>query len=376
MDKVDFLVVGAGIAGSSVAAELSRGHSVCLLEAEDQPGYHSTGRSAAVFSELYGAPIVRSLSRASKRQLFEPTAFAPGTFATQRGALFVATIERAEHLCGTNNAEIVRGTARKLETQAALALCPVLRPESVDVGLYEPGAADIDVHSLHQAYLKQLREHGGHLLTSRRVEAITRSAGIWEVNSGTETFAASVLINAAGAWAEQIALLASVTPLGLTPRRRTAVLIDAPEGHDIRNWPFVVDADETFYFKPDAGLLLLSPADEAPTEPCDAQADEWDVAMAVHRVTEATDLTVHRIRRRWAGLRTFAADRIPVVGFDPEVTDFFWLAGQGGFGVQTAPALSRVAAALACDQPIPPVIADFGVQTSALSPGRFKRVET
>jgi D-arginine dehydrogenase len=178
MDKVDFLVVGAGIAGSSVAAELSRGHSVCLLEAEDQPGYHSTGRSAAVFSELYGAPIVRSLSRASKRQLFEPTAFAPGTFATQRGALFVATIERAEHLCGTNNAEIVRGTARKLETQAALALSPVLRPESVDVGLYEPGAADIDVHSLHQAYLKQLREHGGHLLTSRRVEAITRSAGI------------------------------------------------------------------------------------------------------------------------------------------------------------------------------------------------------
>jgi D-arginine dehydrogenase len=372
MKHTDFIVIGAGIAGASVAAELSVNHSVCLLEAESRPGYHSTGRSAALFSEMYGNRVIRALSRASRRQLFEPCAdFAESPWTTSRGALFIATTSQVAELGRYADQQDVRAIARRLDTAAARALCPILRSDHVAAGLYEPNASDIDVNGLHQAYLRQLRANRGILLTSRPVEEIGRSAGIWEVRAGADTFAAPIVINAAGAWADQVAGLASVRPVGLRPLRRTAVLVDAPTGYSINNWPLVIAADESFYFKPDAGVLLLSPADETLTEPCDVQPDEWDIAVAVERVTAAADISVHRIRHRWAGLRTFAEDRTPVVGFDPEAAGFFWLAGQGGYGVQTAPALAIAAAALASGRPIPQVVADFGVVAADLSPHRL-----
>jgi D-arginine dehydrogenase len=372
MNSTDYLVIGAGIAGTSVAAELSMGHSVCLLEAEPHPGYHSTGRSAALFSETYGNKVVRSLSRASRRQLFEPSAgFSTESCATRRGTLFVATREQADALRNWAEQEDLRAVAHAVDAESARALCPVLRPDYVVAGVYEPNSYDIDVHGLQQAYLRQLRKHAGVLMTSRRVEAIRRTAAHWEVQAGTEIFTAPVLINAAGAWADHVASLAAVNRSGLRPLRRTAVLVDAPEGCSASAWPAVIAADESFYFKPDAGMLLLSPADETLMEPCDVQPDEWDIAVAVDRVTAAADIPVHRVRRRWAGLRTFAQDRVPVVGFDPATPGFFWLAGQGGYGVQTAPALARVAAALACGRAIPQPIADFGIEAADLSPHRF-----
>jgi D-arginine dehydrogenase len=373
MNKIDFLVIGAGIAGASVAAELSTEYSVCLLEAESRPGYHSTGRSAALFSEIYGNSVIRSLSRASRGQMFEPPAdFAPHPLITPRGTLFIATREQSEELHAFAARQDVRMCTRELDASATRALCPVLREGYVATGLYEPNAADIDVHGLHQAYLRQLRKHGGTLVTSARAESIRRSGENWIVHTGIEDFTAPILVNAAGAWADQVASLASVPPVGLRPLRRTAILVDAPEGHSISAWPFVIAADESFYFKPDAGQLLLSPADETLTEPCDVQPDEWDIAVIVDRITTATDITVHRIRHRWAGLRTFTEDRTPVVGFDPSAPGFFWLAGQGGYGVQTSPALARVAAALASNRQIPPVIADCGVEAADLAPDRLR----
>jgi D-arginine dehydrogenase len=373
MNAYDFVVVGAGIAGASVAAELSAQHSVCLLEAEPQPGYHSTGRSAALFSEMYGNRVVRSLSRASHRQMFEPSpSFASRPWTTPRGALFAASNDQYEQLQRMAEQEDVRLVAQQLSAAATRALCPVLRSDYAVAGLYEPNACDIDVHGLHQAYLRQLRERGGHLKKSLRVDAIGRAAAGWAVHAGGESFVAPTLINAAGAWADQIALLASVAPIGLRPLRRTAILIDAPVGHAIGAWPLVIAANESFYFKPDAGRLLLSPADETLVDPGDVQPEEWDIAVAVDRVTTATDIQVHRIHHRWAGLRTFAPDRSPVVGFDRAAPGFFWLAGQGGYGVQTAPALALAAAALACNRPIPQAIADFGVDAADLAPQRLE----
>lgn len=374
MNRVDFIVIGAGIAGSSAAAELAGEHSVVLLEAEDQPGYHATGRSAALFSETYGNRAVRALAQASRSQIFHPPQdFARDALTSRRGVLFIATLAQLEPLRAFARAGDIQSCAREVDATEALKLCPSLRAEYVAGGLYEPNATDIDVHGLQQAYLRQLRAHGGRLLTRCPVEAIERRHGEWHVRCGEQHFVAPVVINAAGAWADDIATRAAVAPLDLRPLRRTALLVDAPAGTASDVWPAVVDIDEQFYFKPDAGRLLLSPADETPMPPGDVQADEWDIAVAVDRVTSALDIDVRHVRRSWAGLRTFAPDRTPVVGFDAHAPGFFWLAGQGGYGVQTAPAMSRVAAALACGRTIPQEIADFGVAAADLSPARFAR---
>ena len=258
----------------------------------------------------------------------------------------------------------------------ALELCPILRPEAVAAALLEPDAADIDVDALHQGFLRRLRQRGGVVLTRRRVERLGRRNGLWLAEAGGERFAAPVVVNAAGAWADIVAALAGLAPLGLTPKRRTALLVEPPAGVDPAPWPAVVDIDETFYFKPDAGLLLLSPADETPSEACDAQPEEWDVAVAVDRVEQATSLRVRAVRHRWAGLRTFLADRTPAAGFDPAADGFFWLAGQGGYGIQTAPALARMAAALVLGEAPAADLLAAGVEPAALSPARLRACET
>jgi D-arginine dehydrogenase len=237
--------------------------------------------------------------------------------------------------------------------------------------MLEPESMDLDANAIHQGFLRGLRARGGRVVTDAEVLSLERSGGVWRIRTPGESFAAPVVVNAAGAWADAVARLAGVAPIGLVPKRRTALTFNPPEGLQIDGWPMVVDASEAFYFKPDAGRILLSPADETPCDPCDAQPDELDVAIAVDRLEQATDLQVRRIHSKWAGLRSFVADRTPVAGFDPAAEGFFWLAGQGGYGIQTSPTMGRIAAALASDAPMPPDLVDRGVTEAALSPGRL-----
>jgi D-arginine dehydrogenase len=369
----DFLVIGAGIAGASVAHELAARARVIVLERELQPGYHSTSRSAALFSEIYGNEIVRALSRASRDFLVEPpTQFSDIPLLRPRGSLYIASEEQRARLERLKSEPDVARNTRELSTQAALQIVPVLRPECAVHCLLEPGAMDLEVAVLHQAFLKGLRRRGGTIVQNCAIEAIECSGGVWTVRTGDATFGAPVLMNAAGAWADEVAALAGVRAIGLQPKRRTALLFKPASELRVDAWPMVHDIEETFYFKPDAGKLLLSPADETPCSPCDAQPDEMDLAIAVDRLEQATTLSVKHVTHSWAGLRSFAPDRSPVVGFDAQNEGFFWLAGQGGFGIQTSPALSRTAAALALRQPMPEDVAAQGVDVSALSPRRLR----
>jgi D-arginine dehydrogenase len=368
----DFLVIGAGIAGASVAAHLAETRSVILLEREDRPGYHSTGRSAALFTEIYGNATIRSLTRASRRFLFDPPAdFTESALTRPRGCLYIATAEQLDALRKFRSLPDIEPATRTLDIAEAQGLCPILRPEYLAGAVFEPDCADIDVNALHQGYLRLFKRREGRLVNQSPVQSIARAAGGWTVEAGSGRFTASTIVNAAGAWSDEVAALAGLPRVGLTPRRRTAMLIEAPAGMSIDAWPFVNDVDEQFYFKPDAGSIFLSPADETPSEPTDAQPEELDIAAAVDRFEQATTLQVRRLKARWAGLRTFAADRTPVVGFSPIAPDFFWLAGQGGYGIQTAPALSRAAAALLLGTALPADIAAQGLDVSALSPARF-----
>ncbi|HLZ75027.1 FAD-binding oxidoreductase [Phenylobacterium sp.] len=368
----DYLIVGSGMAGAGAAYELADGARVLLLEREDAHGYHTTGRSAALYSEVYGNAMIRGLTRAS-RPFFEapPEGFAAHPLLSPRGCLYVGRPDQADALAAMLAAE--PGALRFVSREEVLALVPALRPGYVGSGLLEDGAMDADVEAIHQGFLRGAKARGVEIRLGQEVVAITPTAEGYSVGTASgETFATRVLVDAAGAWADVVAGLAGVRPIGLTPMRRTAMIIDGPPGADVRAWPMVIDADEDFYFKPDAGRLLVSPADETPAEPHDAWADEMDVAIGIERVQTAADIPVQRIVRSWAGLRSFVADRSPVIGFDAEAPRFFWLAGQGGYGVQTAPAAARAAAALARRQALPADIAAEGVTAQALSPDRLR----
>ncbi|MDE2465408.1 MAG: FAD-binding oxidoreductase [Alphaproteobacteria bacterium] len=364
----DVIIIGAGIAGASVAANLAATHKVIILEREEFAGFHATGRSAALFSEIYGNSTVRALTRASRNFFYEPPqGFSEHPLVCPRGSLFIARQDQLAQLACFADQNDVNGWVRAIDASEALQLCPILRADYVAAALLETGAADMDVAAIHQGYLRQMRSAGGTLLTNAEVLELTRSDGQWCARTREASFRAPVLVNAAGAWADLIAAKAGIRPLGIQPCRRTALLVDTPSGIMASGFPMVIDIEETFYFKPDAGLLLLSPADESPMEPCDVQPEELDVAIAVDRVQHATTLTIPRIRKRWAGLRSFAPDRTPVVGFDPLREGFFWLAGQGGYGIQTAPAAGALAAALIRDD-LPDELITLPIE--ALSPGR------
>ncbi|MDR3513867.1 MAG: FAD-binding oxidoreductase [Caulobacteraceae bacterium] len=372
MTEADVIVIGGGIAGVSVAAELSRARRVVLLERETQPAFHATGRSAALFSEIYGGPPIRALSRAS-RAFFTgpPDGFADAPLVTPRGSLFIARPDQGAALAAFAGEADVAGATRMVSAAEAIRLSPLLRPDYVDAGILEPDSADIDVHGLLTGYLRLLKANGGVLVAPAPVTALEPGAAGWRATTPAGAFTAPVVINAAGAWADEVAALAGLRPLGLQPLRRTALTVEAPQDAAVAAAPLTIDIDEQFYFKPDAGRLLLSPADETPNPPCDVQPDEWDVAVAVDRVETATRLQVRRIQAKWAGLRTFAPDRAPVIGFDPRAPGFFWLAGQGGYGIQTAPANARLAAALALGAPPPPDIAEAGLDLETVSPARL-----
>lgn len=377
-EQFDVAVVGAGIAGASAAAELAAlSLRVLLIEREDQPGYHTTGRSAALFSQTYGPPVIRALSRASAAFFHAPPeGFASHPILSPRDVLIVGRddqsaaieVEFAEH---AKHAGMIR-----LTTAEALIRMPLLRPETAAGALLDPRSADMDVHALHHGYLRRFRVAGGTVATGSDVQAIDRDRTGWRIITGRGAYRAAIIINAAGAWADEIAALAGAAPIGLVPKRRTAMVVPAPEGAAADSLPMVVDVDEQFYLKPDAGRLLISPADETPSPPCDAQPDELDIAICIDRIETAFDLKVTRIDNRWAGLRSFVADKRPVVGFDFAVEGFFWLAGQGGYGIQTAPAMARLAAALAAGRAVPTDILDQGVDPADITPVRFSSRET
>jgi D-arginine dehydrogenase len=370
--KSDIIVIGGGMAGAAVAAHLSQHATVRLLEMESQPGYHSTGRSAALFSESYGNSVIRALSRSSRDFFFSPPAgFCETALVQPRPVLIIAQEHQRELLAHYKGDLEANDTAEEISADEAVLLCPILRRELLASALISRGSADIEVHELQQGYLRLLKARGGIIITNAEVTGLTRASQGWEVETRGAVYRATRVINAAGAWAGQVGALAGAQDIGLTPCRRTAVLIDPPDGQETRHWPMVLDVAEQFYLKPDAGLLLLSPADETPVEPGDAQPDELDIAIAVDRIEIATTLQVRRFRRKWAGLRSFVTDRSPVVGYDTRQAGFFWLAGLGGYGIQTAPALSELAARLVMGLEPSDHAAKFGIQISAIDPARL-----
>ena len=372
-ETADIVVIGAGIAGASAAAALAETHRVIVLEREAFPGMHSTGRSAALFSEIYGSAPIRALSRASRDFLYgPPEGFVDAPIVRQRGALHIASAAQLADLEAFCELPDIGPAVERLTGSQARDLCSILREDYVAAAALETGSADVDVNLLHQGWLRQLKARGGQVVVDAEVVALGRTAQGWRIETPALRIDAPVVINAAGAWADVVAKLAGVKPVGLQPNRRTALIVDAPADSQVELWPMVIDVDEQFYFRPDAGALLLSPGDETPSEPCDAQPEELDIAIAVDRVQQATTLEVKRIRRSWAGLRSFVADRSPVVGYAPDAPGFFWLAGQGGYGIQTAPAMGRLACALAKGEPVPDDLAAFGVAAHDLRPDRFR----
>lgn len=340
MTAYDFAVVGAGIAGASLAAELAAHASVLLLEAEDRPGYHATGRSAAFWEECYGGPEIVPLTLASG-----PYLRARG-FLSRRGALYIgrdgeaALLDGFEARFGGTGANFER-----LGREPLAQIIPGLRREWSGA-IWEPGCANIDVAALHQDYLTLARQRGAELITRARVTAASREGGAWRLACADgRSFTGATLVNAAGAWADSLAELAGIPPLGIQPLRRTVAQLrtDPAPPPDL---PLVLDIAGHFYFKPEAGRLWLSPHDETPSDPCDAAPEELAVAEAIDRFEQVTDWRIEAVERRWAGLRSFAPDRLPVYGRDPRNESFAWFAGQGGYGIQTAPAGARLAAQL------------------------------
>ena len=340
----DIIIIGGGIAGVSAASELAANARVIVLERESHPGYHATGRSAAFFVVSYGNAAVRAITAASEPfYRSPPQGFTEVPLIRPRPCIFFGRPDQREAM---NSLHDEVPSLQSLTPEQVRERVPVMLPGYLEGGLLDETGGDLDVDAILQGFLRRLRERGGELYPRREVQGLSRSNGLWKVVTGDETLMAPLVVNAAGAWVDEIARLAGLDPLGLQPKRRTAMLIDAPQGHDIADWPLMVNVEEEFYFKPDAGALLLSPADETPSPPCDAQPEELDVALAVDRFETATGLEVSRVTHRWAGLRTFAPDKTFVVGFDPRTEGFFWLAGQGGYGVQTSPGMARLAAAL------------------------------
>lgn len=370
--RFGFAVIGAGIAGASVAAELAKSAPVALIEMEAQPGYHTTGRSAAVFAPTYGPAPIRALTRASEAFYRDPPpGFADHALLSPRAVMMIARTDQIGALDALLAAVGDQARVDRLNADGLFARQPLLRRDYAAAGMVDESGQDIDVHALHQGYLRRFKAQGGTLLTDAAVAALQREGDGWSIQTKAGDIVAEIVINAAGAWADDIGKLAGAEEIGLVPKRRTALIAPAPEGHVVDEWPITIDVDEEFYLKPDAGRLLLSPADETPSPPCDAQPEELDLAICIDRIEKAFDLKVKRIENKWAGLRSFVADKSPVAGFSEKAEGFFWLAGQGGYGIQSAPALARFAAHLALGKKPPADILDEGLDPDSLSPGRL-----
>jgi D-arginine dehydrogenase len=372
----DFLIVGGGIAGLSAAARLAQHGRVVVIEAEEAPGYHSSGRSVTFSHYGIGNETVRGLTSWS-RGFFQrpPEDFSEVPLSKRTPALFFAREEtRPELEALYEKTERLTETLTWLDEAGMKALCPVLKTgEGGAVAAFaDSGGLKLDPHALLQGYIRAVRSHGGEVATGQRIATIEPSGDGWSVVSQSGSrWSAPVLVNAAGSWADGVAALAGVRPLGLEPKRRTIIVLDPPPELDVSGWAFTKYVVDEFYMLPDAGRLLASPVDEVPSDPCDCQPEEYDIALAAYRVEEFTTLTVQRIASRWAGLRTFTADRVPTAGFAPDAPGFFWLAGQGGYGLQTAPAMAEISAALISGSPWPQGLTALGVTAAEILPDRF-----
>ncbi|GAA6191460.1 FAD-dependent oxidoreductase [Phaeobacter sp. NW0010-22] len=373
MTKVfEYAVIGAGIAGASVAAELAGDASVVLVEMESQPGYHTTGRSAAMFAPGYGPQPVRALTRASADFFCSPPeGFSEVDLLSPRDVIMVARSDQTDALDDLIAELASEAAVERIDAQDLRDRHPLFRAGYAEAGMLDRGGSEIDVNALHQGYLNQFRQRNGQLHTKFESSDLTFDGKVWHLTAGTEVIRAAKVINAAGAWADEVGQKAGAERIGLVPMRRTALTVEAPEGVDIDALPLVVDIDEEFYMKPEAGRLLISPANEDPMAPCDAQPEELDIAFCIDRIERAFDIQVQRIKTKWAGLRSFVPDKSPVVGFSVKAPHFFWLAGQGGYGIQTAPALARCAAALISGHPVPQDILKEDLDLSSLSPKRL-----
>lgn len=365
----DIIVIGAGIAGASVAAHLARHRKLVVLEMEERPGHHSTGRSAATYEPNYGPLSIRSLTRAS-RGFFEtpPQGFAASPLVSPRNTVFAipgGQEAEAEALLrtGVDFIEISPAEARRQ--------FPPLRQDYAKAAMLDATTADIDVDLLHQGFLRLIKAQGGEIVCRARVERIARRNGLWQVATPLGSFAAPILVNTAGAWGDEIAGLAGLQPIGLQPKRRSMAVVPVPQEMDVMAWSFIGDVGETWYAKPSGGRLLVSPAEAEPVPPHDAYADDMTLAEGIARFQEAVDIEVTHLSGSWGGLRSFAPDGNPVCGFDDGSPGFFWLIGQGGYGIQTSPALGELAAALVRQKAMPAHIEREGLRLADISPGRF-----
>jgi len=378
MDKgmdFDFAVIGAGMAGASMAYELSsRGASVVVLEAEAHAAYHTTGRSAAFYMVGYGNSTVRAVTVASKTFYdHPPEGFCDHPLLKPLGALYIAKSSQQAQL-----QQVYQGVSSLLEGVAlvdapfVLEKVPQLRKSYVDAGFWEPSAKEIDVAALLQGYIKLAKRQHTQFVFNARVNSLCKKGDVWTISTDSGEFTAKKIVNAAGAWADKLAKLAGAKPVGLIPKKRTVCVAQPEVAIDVSSWPLTIDIDERFYFKPENGNILITPADETPVEPMDAFPDELDVAIGIERFQEAMDVKIKRVVRQWAGLRSFVDDKSPVVGFDSFVPGFFWLAGQGGYGIQMAPALAKIAASLALGGAIPQALIELGVDASLIGPQRYQ----
>jgi D-arginine dehydrogenase len=367
---VDVLVIGGGIAGVAAGYYLAKaGCRVTLLEKEAVLAYHSTGRSAALYFEEYGVPAIRPLTRAS-RGFFDhpPSGLTEARFLTPRGALWVGRSDQMTSLQGELAAS--GPSARWLEPAQAVEIVPVLRPDYLAGAVWAPEALDLDVASIHQAFVRGMRRLGATIRTGAPVERLRPAGGGWEAEAGGDRLGGDVIVNAAGAWADEVARLAGIPPVGIRPLRRTAFMV--PGDPSYAGWPLVADANNEFYFRPDGSQILCSLADETWQEPGDARPQDLDIALAIERINTATTLAIRTVRSSWAGLRSFVADRAMVIGFDPAAAGFFWLAAQGGTGIQTAPGAGELTASLVTSGAVPDRLAALGIDLAALSPARFR----
>lgn len=374
MVEFDVAIIGAGIAGASLAAEIAPYCRVLIAEAEQYPGYHATGRSAAFWTETYGGPDIQPLTTASGPWLATPpTDFSDRGFLHPRGALTLAKPQDKAKLASfaadfaDSTVTMVAYDRADLERHV-----PGLSPE-YQHGIYEPDCCDIDVGGLHQAYLAAAKRAKAVLWTQSRLTDARRKGDVWQLQMGERRASAPVIVNAAGAWADPVAAMAGAAPLGIRPFRRTVLQLrtDPPVAPDL---PLTLGINGDFYFKPEGTRLWLSPHDETPDDPGDAAPDEWDVALAIARLQQTVDWRVIAVEQKWAGLRSFAPDRLPVYGWDQGVDGLFWFAGQGGFGIQTAPAAAKIGAALLLERPRDDSIS--GINTALYDPARFSALRT
>lgn len=372
MSHYDVMVIGGGIAGVSIGFELSKTGTVCLLEMESTLAYHTTGRSAATFLETYGGPEIRALTTGSRHflenlpEFFEAEVLSPRPllqFAKQGRGSVIEQLH-ADVLPLVPDAEL-------LAPEEVAKLFPLVQPGYVERGMYEPGAMEIDVAGLHQGYVRGLRANKGEIVKDAQVVGLTREGDLWEVKTADgETRSAAAVIDAAGAWGDVVAELAGAKPVGLMPLRRTIFMVNSPEGAGTKDLPIFGDIDQGFYVKPEGAQFLCSPADETPCPPSDAKADQLEIARAIDEINAATTINARSVTTAWAGLRSFVPDRNFVVGPDPDVPGFHWFIGQGGYGIQTAPAAAMAGAALVRGEELPADLVSRGLEAAKLAPHR------